>query len=170
MNYALHDSYVQLSHRLCLWFSFTPPSKPHTVAASRLSSSLGIFAWPPPSMIFFVHKSRDPLLPFADPLILTMTGLPARCVHPSLFFFSYLLLPTFEQRFFRGRLPFDNPILPPLPHFSLSGPPGDLLCLSFHSSLKSSRHLSMTPGQWITGNVEMDKGNEANIYGTVSEG
>lgn len=85
-------------------------------------------------------------------------------------FSSYLLLPTFEQRFFRGHLPFDSPILPPLPHFSISGPPGDLLCLSFHPSLKSSRHLSMTLGQWITGNVEMDKGNEANIYGTVSEG
>lgn len=119
------------------------------------------------------YNTHDPLLPFADPLILTMKGASTRCVHPSLFFvfffFSYLLLPTFEQRFFRGHLPFDSSILPRSPHFSIPGSPGDLLCLSFHPLLKSSRHLSVTLGQWITGNVEMDKGNEANIYGTVSE-
>lgn len=51
MNYALLDSYLKLSHRQCLWFSFTPPSKPFTVAGSSLDG--------PPPFMTFVHKSLN---------------------------------------------------------------------------------------------------------------
>lgn len=38
------------------------------------------------------YNTHDPLLPFADPLILTMKGASTRCVHPSLFFVFFFFL------------------------------------------------------------------------------